>query len=347
MRNDFESNYLAHHGILGQKWGYKNGPPYPLDEGDHSSSEKKAGWRKSLVSAIKDHKKKKQRAKALEKARKTKAENAKKAAEKQAYEDEKQRVLKSGKASEILKYQGDLTNKELSDAVSRLDWERRLNEISAKEVQTNWDKMDSLMNKVGKVTDYVNKGANAYDAIKRVTKIFEPKDDKDKEKKEREEAINKVVNSRNRKEIERYASLMDNKQLANALAGLKSQETYNEMFKSDREKKKEAKAAEKEKEKQAKADAKEKEREEDLKQAVAQVRAMAEKSNSEYSDYYDDEPQKQNSKSSGSAKGIKGQDWTEVKDNSKFMADPFVTLDEYTDDEVRKIEKLLRKKGLI
>lgn len=48
MRNDFESNYLAHHGILGQKWGHKNGPPYPLDAGDHSSSEKKAGYKKSI-----------------------------------------------------------------------------------------------------------------------------------------------------------------------------------------------------------------------------------------------------------------------------------------------------------
>lgn len=39
---------LAHHGILGQKWGKRNGPPYPLGAGDHSASEKKAGWRKSL-----------------------------------------------------------------------------------------------------------------------------------------------------------------------------------------------------------------------------------------------------------------------------------------------------------
>ena len=39
---------LTHHGILGQRWGKRNGPPYPLDASDHSASEKKAGWRKSL-----------------------------------------------------------------------------------------------------------------------------------------------------------------------------------------------------------------------------------------------------------------------------------------------------------
>ena len=39
---------LYHHGILGQKWGDRNGPPYPLGSGDHSASEKKAGWKKSL-----------------------------------------------------------------------------------------------------------------------------------------------------------------------------------------------------------------------------------------------------------------------------------------------------------
>ena len=39
---------LMHHGILGQKWGRRNGPPYPLDAKHHSASEKEAGWRKSL-----------------------------------------------------------------------------------------------------------------------------------------------------------------------------------------------------------------------------------------------------------------------------------------------------------
>ena len=35
-------NELYHHGILGQRWGQTNGPPYPLDPSDHSAAERKA-----------------------------------------------------------------------------------------------------------------------------------------------------------------------------------------------------------------------------------------------------------------------------------------------------------------
>ena len=33
---------LSHHGIEGQKWGVRNGPPYPLGSGDHSKAELRA-----------------------------------------------------------------------------------------------------------------------------------------------------------------------------------------------------------------------------------------------------------------------------------------------------------------
>lgn len=35
------TNDLCHHGIKGQKWGKRNGPPYPLDASDKSASEKR------------------------------------------------------------------------------------------------------------------------------------------------------------------------------------------------------------------------------------------------------------------------------------------------------------------
>ncbi len=47
---------LYHHGIAGQRWGSRNGPPYPLSAGAHSASEKKAGWRKSLSERSDDRK---------------------------------------------------------------------------------------------------------------------------------------------------------------------------------------------------------------------------------------------------------------------------------------------------
>ena len=38
---DAREVFLAHHGILGQKWGRKNGPPYPLDASDKAKAARK------------------------------------------------------------------------------------------------------------------------------------------------------------------------------------------------------------------------------------------------------------------------------------------------------------------
>ena len=44
--------YLMHHGILGQKWGKRNGPPYPLNPANRSSDEKRQNGSKYTESGL-------------------------------------------------------------------------------------------------------------------------------------------------------------------------------------------------------------------------------------------------------------------------------------------------------
>lgn len=165
MRNDFSTGYLAHHGILGQKWGHQNGPPYPLDAKDHSSSEKKAGWMKSLKAKSEAKKRKKKQLAALEKARTARAEAAKQKRLKEEYEAKKQEVLRSGKASEVMKYKGQMTNSELQTVLDRIDKEKKLSALAARETKNGMEKIDSIMGVLKKTTDWIDTGKNLYNAL--------------------------------------------------------------------------------------------------------------------------------------------------------------------------------------
>lgn len=113
---DAGMSYLEHHGILGQKWGKKEGPPYPLGSGDHSSAEKSAAkaagvkvGQDSGKGSIANVKKKSTSSKS---AKKVMTEEEKRAAAVEA--------VKSGDRKKIAKYASYLSSQELQDAENRV-----------------------------------------------------------------------------------------------------------------------------------------------------------------------------------------------------------------------------------
>lgn len=131
-------DYVEHHGIMGQKWGRKNGPPYPLDAGDHSASERKAGWRQSLSKAgsAAGGAAKKAVSKVATTVKTGVKKHAERSAEKKEQKEEakKQKLLKTGTAQEISDYakknRSRVSQEELETAYRRIDWENRLSDIS-------------------------------------------------------------------------------------------------------------------------------------------------------------------------------------------------------------------------
>lgn len=91
---------------------------------------------------------------------------------KESYEEGKARALKSGSATDVLKYKGDLSSKELEDALQRIRKENELKKISDEEIAAGKDKADRIFNKMGKVTDYAVTAAKTWNMAANIVNAF-------------------------------------------------------------------------------------------------------------------------------------------------------------------------------
>lgn len=78
---------------------------------------------------------------------------------------DKERVLREGTATEVMRYQGELTNQELQNAFTRLNLESNIRALSQKEMKSAMDQVDSIMKKVKMGTEWVRIGTDAYNSI--------------------------------------------------------------------------------------------------------------------------------------------------------------------------------------
>lgn len=132
-------NELYHHGILGQRKGVRNGPPYPLSRSRMSKREKKL-------------------AKASPQTQKPRT---------------KEDILKDPTTKELQSIKLEITNKELEDALKRIELDKKLSDLTRKETKTGFDIIDSFMKKLGKVNTWAETGLKSHELIGRILKELE------------------------------------------------------------------------------------------------------------------------------------------------------------------------------
>ena len=134
-----EYTHLEHHGIEDQRWGHRNGPPYPLEPDQMTSAQQRAnadeGWFKRKKREAAEKKEAERQAKIAEKERKIKAKKLKKnlarAARKYGLNQEKKNeIIRKGDVAKAHKYKDAFSQKEIADLLER----KRLNDMLDMEV---------------------------------------------------------------------------------------------------------------------------------------------------------------------------------------------------------------------
>lgn len=319
---------LEHHGILGMKWGHKSGPPYPLDGGDHSAAEKSAAQAAGVKvgsdsgkGSIENIKKKKSQPKkpltpeqrreaaidaALKGDKKKIVKNmdqlttdelraaearaklkdslsAKDPNQKSKADKEKEAAIRSGDKATIQQYADKMSYSELAEAMNKMNLMAQLNYVAPP--PTAMDRMKKAAEAAGKFKDAAEKSIGAYNQVAKVMN-----------------AINKdskwpIIGEKLKEEKKDGEKDKEKEKTKEAVKAV-----VNEVKKSYEEQAKE-------KFKNAKTDYKYEKKLEDWKAKQEARRAKGEDIEDD-----DDEPAaNSNSKTEGSAHGIKGQKWEERK----------------------------------
>ncbi len=180
------TNYLAHHGIKGMKWGvrrFQNQDGTWTDAGKRrrsimeGASNKIAEFRKARTDRA---------AERAERREVKRAERAERKAEKRA--EEKAKAIANGDAAGVMKYRSEMTDQELQSALNRINMVNKISDIQDSSMLERGEKALNRIAAFGNALTNVSKARTGWIEAKN----------------SRNEAINKLRNFKDKSEADKY-----------------------------------------------------------------------------------------------------------------------------------------------
>lgn len=142
---------IMHHGKEGQRWGVRNGPPYPLNS-------------KGLKSFFKNKKKKRADIKAAKEAAANKKREEIETKKTERIQKEKTKFLRTATPMEALSYKANLDNRDLEYIANRLRLENDISRYHKPE-PTGLDKIFKASERVNTAAKIAQNFYNMYDKV--------------------------------------------------------------------------------------------------------------------------------------------------------------------------------------